>query len=225
MEESDILKLINGAGFVAVPMIAAFFGLDWYFTRANKSTRWTFIAVGGILSAVLYSYLAWTEPEMVLVHTSILWYFALAAVAVVVYYGLYTGYHGSADSAPGWVLPVALLSYVCLLSAIGIFCAAALARHDYLLLGGRVSAACIPVHDAMIILQDSHKVTLRQANSDSYGEYLLTLKYKDYDNDKTPPDEKPANVLVKANGYEERNIPFDGHPNENFNITLTPISH
>lgn len=221
MEATDILKLINGAGFIAVPMVAGFLGLDWYFSRNGKSTKAIFVAVGGILSAVLYSYLAWTEPSMRLIYTSILWYFALAALAVVAYFGLYIGYDGVANTpAARWLLPASLLSYICLLSAIGLFCAAALARHDYLLLGGQVLSGRDPVRGATIILEDSNHAPLRKVRSNADGRYLLTLKYRDYE--KKPDDEKPAHLLVKARGFAEITEDFDGHPNEEMTLSLAP---
>jgi hypothetical protein len=220
MEATDILKLINGAGFLAVPMIAGLLGLDWYFSRGSKSTKWIFIAIGGILSAVLYSYLAWTEPTMTLIRISILWYFGLAAVAVIVYYGLYVAYNGVADPpAPAWLLPAALLSYICLLSAIGVFCAVVLARHDYLLLGGHVLSGNGPVTNATLTLQDTNHVALRQAATDSSGRFLVTLRYKDYANQQA--DEKPTYLLVKAKGFNERTFDLDGHPEEHMRLSLT----
>jgi hypothetical protein len=219
MEATDILKVINGAGFIAVPMIAALFGLDWYFTRGAKSTKWIFIAIGGILSAVLYSYLAWTEPALTLIRISILWYFGLAALAVGVYYGLYLGYNGLADPpAPMWLLPAALLSYICLLSAIGLFCAAALARHDYLLLSGHVLSANAPVTNATLTLQDTNHVALREAVTDSKGRFLVPLRYADFA--KKADDEKPAYLLVKAKGYYEQTLDLDGHSNEHMTLSL-----
>jgi hypothetical protein len=215
-----IVKVINGAGFIAVPMITALFGLDWYFTRGGKSTKWLFIAIGGILSAVLYSYLAWTEPTIALIKTSILWYFGLVALALVVYYGLYLAYNGVADPpAPLWLLPAALLSYICLLSAIGVFCAVALARHDYLLIGGRVFSGNEPVTNANIILQDTNHAALRQTVTDSNGRFLLTLRYADYV--KKENDEKPAYLLVKAKTFYEQTLDLDGHPDEHMRLSLS----
>lgn len=220
-----IIKIVNGAGFVAVPFIAGIFGLDWYFTRDGKSAKAVFIAVGGILSAVLYSYLAWTEPTAMLVQTSILWYFGLAALSVVIYYGLHEAYGGRADppAAPPWLLPVALLSYIGLLSAIGVFCAAALARHDYLLLGGSISSDNKPVPDAIVLLQDTNRAPLRETVTDANGRFLLTLKYSTYT--QKDDDEKPARLLIKSKGFVERSADVDGHPNENLKFTLVRRSN
>jgi hypothetical protein len=219
--DTNILKIINGAGFIAVPMIAALFGLDWYFTRGGKSTKWLYIAVGGILSAVLYSYLAWTEPSIGLVRVSILWYFALAALAVVVYYALYLAHNGCADPpAPVWLLPTALLSYICLLSAIGVFSAVALARHDYLLLGGYVISQNGAVPNASLTLQDTNHASLRQTVTDSTGRFLVTLRYADYV--KKNDVEKPAYLLVKAKDFYEQTLDLDGHPDEHMRISLSP---
>jgi hypothetical protein len=220
MNASDIIKVINGAGFVAVPFLAALFGLDWYFTRRGKKTRSVFIAVGGVLSAVLYSYLAWTEPSPLLVRTSIVSYFALAALSVVFYYGLYDKYNGAADPpAPSWLLPSALLSYICLLSAIGIFCAAALARHDYMLVAGQVVSGVAPIANATVILQDANYNSLRETSTNAKGRFLLTLKYSSYV-DKLR-DHHPTHLLVQADGFIEQDLDFDGHPNENVRIALT----
>jgi hypothetical protein len=81
--ETDVLRIINAAGFVAVPVLAAWIGLDWYFENAaKKSTRAIFIAVAGIESAILYSYLAWTEPAASLIFVPIGWYLLLSVIAV-----------------------------------------------------------------------------------------------------------------------------------------------
>jgi hypothetical protein len=222
VEPTNILKVLSGAGFVAVPAAAALFKLDWYFKRGGKSTSAIFIAVAGLLSGVFYSYLVWTEPALLLVNTPIGWYLALAAIAVAVYYGLYAGYDGKADPpAPRWLLPAALLSYIGLLSTVGIFCAAALARHDYLRLGGDVLGDGNPLEAATVILEDSNHAPLRQVQSNANGRFLLTLKYSEYDNEKTPDDQKPAHLLVKARGFSEQTLDFDGHPNEHLTLSLT----
>src|SRR6266699_5824219 len=93
---TEILKVITAAGFVAVPALAAWVGLDWYFTKNGKSTRAIFIAVAGFESAVLYSYLAWTEPAPSLIFIPIGWYLGLSVVAVAIYYGLYSIFDGKA---------------------------------------------------------------------------------------------------------------------------------
>jgi hypothetical protein len=221
METTDILKILNGAGFVAVPAITALTGLDWYFTKGGKNSNKIFIAVAGLLSAVLYSYLVWTEPSLLLIKTSIGWYFGIATLAVVAYYGLYSAYNGSADPpAPRWLLPVALLSYIFLLSAIGIFCAAALARHDYLRLGGHVVGADKPLSGATVILQDANYAPLRQTSSNIRGEFLLALKYSDYE--KKDADEKPAHLQVKAKGFSEQSVDLEGHPDERLTLAVSP---
>jgi hypothetical protein len=63
MATDNIVKIINAAGFVAVPMLPALAVLNWHFTWEGRSTRTIFIAVAGILSAILYSYFVWTKPS------------------------------------------------------------------------------------------------------------------------------------------------------------------
>lgn len=209
----NILKLIEAAGFVAVPFIGTWNKLNWYFDGNKRGTKAIFVAVAGIESAVLYSYLVWTEPAWPLVEIPIGWYFGLSIAAITAYYGLYSAFDGKVDSStPRWVLPVALVSYICLLSAVGIFCAAALARHDYLILGGHVFAEGKAFPGATLDVKDSNGTPMRQVVSDARGRFLLTLKYSDYL--QKEPDEKPARLLVKAPGYPEQSIDLDGHPNE-----------
>jgi hypothetical protein len=217
---TEILKVITAAGFVAVPALAAWVGLDWYFTKNGKSTRAIFIAVAGFESAVLYSYLAWTEPAPSLIFIPIGWYLGLSVVAVAIYYGLYSIYDGKADSSGSWwLLPIALVSYVALFSAVGIFCAAALARHDYLILGGHVFANSKPLPGATVILEDGNLVAIRQRTSGPHGRFVFCLKYKDYEG--RGDEDKPAHLVVKATGYGEQTLELDGRPNEHLTCSFS----
>lgn len=211
--------MITAAGFVAVPGLAAWGGLDWYFTRRGKNTKAVFITVAGLLSAILYSYFAWTEPAPILIFIPIGWYLGLSAVAVAVYFGLYSKYDGNADSAGWLLLPVALLSYIALFCALGMFAAAAFARHDYFLLGGHVYANSKPLPGATVILQDGNVAMLRQGTSGSRGRFLFSLKYKEYEN--KPDAEKPARLVVKPTGYAEQTLDLDGHPNEHLAFSFS----
>ncbi len=219
---TDILKIIKVAGFVAVPALAAFIPLDWYFTRDGKSTRTIFITVAGLLSAILYSYFVWTEPAVILIFVSIWVYLGLSALAVVIYYALYTVYNGKADSpARAWLLPTALLTYVALFCAIGVFCAAVLARHDYWRLGGHVFADSRPLPGVTLILLDGNLSEVAQSmTSDGCGRFLFALKYDEYE--KKPDAEKPAHLLVKTTNYGEQT--FDDfrwpHPSEDVVISF-----
>jgi len=211
-----LFKVLNAAGFVAIPTLAVWAGLDWYFTN----TRAIFISVGGLLSAFLYSYLVFTEPNMVLITIPIVWYFVASLIAVVTYYGLYNAYRRAA-AAPRWLLPVALVSYVCLLSIIGVFCAVVIARHDYLLLKGQVFAKGKPVAGATLIVQNAQHRPVRITRTNVKGAFLLSLKYKEYEG---KPDQKPAHLLVQADGYSDSESDLDGHPNEDLTVPLSPES-
>src|SRR5262249_26253159 len=104
-----------------------------------------------------------------------------------------------------WLLPIALLSYVALFCAIGIFCAAALARHDYWLLGGHVFANSRPLSGATLVLLDGNLSTVGQSTtSDGRGRFLFALKYDEYA--KKQDAEKPAHLLVKTINYGEQTL-------------------
>src|SRR5262249_53498811 len=100
-----------------------------------------------------------------------------------------------------------------------VFCAAALARHDYLLLAGTVLGDARPLPNASVILQDVNYAPLRQTSTDTKGWFLLSLRYTDYTS--KPDDEKPAHLLIQAEGFREENPDLDGHPNERLKYTLT----
>jgi hypothetical protein len=220
---TDIVKIINAAGLLAMPALTAWMGLSWYFEKNGKSTRTIFIVVAGLLSATLYSYLVWTSLKVSLIFVSIWVYLGLSALAVVVYFALYNAYDGKADlPTPKWVLPAALLSYIALFCAVGIFSAAALARRDYLLFGGHVFVSVAeskqPLPDVSLILLDGNASTLDEIRSDARGRFLFFLKSDEYKD--RPEEEKPATLLVKTINYGEQKLNVRGGPKEKLDVVF-----
>jgi hypothetical protein len=208
-----LLKVLNAAGFVAIPTLAVWAKIDWYFT----GTRATFISIGGLLSAFLYSYLVFSEPDRLLITIPIVWYILASLVAVISYFALYNVWGPDAKTGPRWLLPTALASYVCLLCVIGLVCAVVLARHDYLLLNGHVLTNGRPLAGATLIVQNEQHRPVRITTSNVKGAFLLSLKYQDY---KDKPDQQPAHLLVQAEGYNDLELDLDGHSNEDLAIPL-----
>src|SRR5262249_39816897 len=103
-----------------------------------------------------------------------------------------------------------------LFSALGIFCAAAIARRDYLLIGGRVFADSKPLSYASLTLLDVNASTIRKGTSDARGRFLFSLKFDEFKD--RPREEKPATLLVKATDYGEQKVPLDGSPNEHLAV-------
>ena len=223
MDVTAIFKLLTAAGFVGVPIVTAYSGLDWYFTRNGKPTKGIFIAVAGTSSAILYSYLIWTDPAPWLIEVSIGWYFALSVFAIAVYYWLYTSCDGAVDSAGRrWILPIALLSYISLFTSAGVFSAAALARHNFLLLGGHVFAEGKAVPGGTLILEDGNHAPLRQTTCNAKGLFLIAMRYADFE--AKPLDQKPAHLTVKVGDYDDQVLDLDGHPNEHLAFSFTAAS-
>jgi hypothetical protein len=220
---TEIVKIINAAGFVAVPALAAWMGLGWYFEKDGKSTRTIFIVVAGLLSATLYSYLVWSPLKVSLIFVSIWVYLGLSALAVTVYYALYTAYDGKADlPTPKWVLPAALLSYIALFCAVGVLCAVAVVPRDYLILKGRVVGADEkPLSGATLHLENGKSPTPESIGwtySDPHGRFLVALPLDDF-KDK-PPEDKPVFLVVERPGYCKEKISLDGRSKEDLKFSL-----
>jgi hypothetical protein len=217
---THIVKIITAAGFVAVPVLPVLVGLDWYFkSKDGRSHRAIFIAVAGTESAIFYSYLVWNPPSPSLILTPIGWYLGLSVLAVAIYFGLYAAYHGQA--VRWWILPVALVSYTGLYSALAIFCAAVLVGNDYLILGGHVfadSGNSRSLPGATLLLKAKNRSLILQSETDSRGRFLFCLPWNDYKD--RPDEDKAAWLVAQALGYLEQTRKLDGHPKKDIAFSL-----
>jgi hypothetical protein len=67
---TNIGKIIEAAGFVAMPVLSVLAGAIWDFKlKDGTRTRASFIAIAGVISSLLFSYLVWKGPSPSLILT------------------------------------------------------------------------------------------------------------------------------------------------------------
>lgn len=184
--DANVVELITGVGLLVAPPFLVWRHLDWILSGHNaRATKGVFIAVGGLFSSILYTYLALRPPVAWMIRTPFGFWFAVAVASAGIYYWVFLSFRSQRGKVPAWVLPLSLMIYVTVLSMVSFLLSIAMARQEYFLVyGSLVDSENKPVRkvDASLRICDTSNRSIpnfSNFSSDDSGRFFKAVAKSD----------------------------------------------
>jgi len=224
----EFSKYAIAAGFVTMPFLAYWVMLKWNFKVGNVSYGRAFNIVGAMFSTILYSYYTFSAPKAGLLLASLYWFYVPAAVCTVAYFALYFLFSPDVEAGKKrWVVPIAMLQYITVLSIFAVLVSIVLKHKEYYLVGGKVRIDGRPVVNQRIdwsvkFLTQAGTTNTRDVSqrTDEAGRYLISVPWTEMPNLKTSAL-RPV-IIVNRKGTDPYDEPLDQWNHIPWNIDLIP---
>lgn len=225
----QFVKVAVAAGFVTMPFLAYWAMLNWNFKVGKVSYAKAFNIVGALFSTILYSYYTFSAPKASLMLANLYWLYIPAVLCTVAYFTLFFLFRASVQKGgTPWVVPVAMLQYIIVLSVFAVLASVVLKYNEYYMVGGTVRLKGEPAQGEDVEWQMKYQaadgttqIKDLSSQTDAQGRYLVSERWKDMPSTTTQSLQPVLKVHAQgASPYEklltrQTHLPWD--------IKLTPV--